>query len=73
MCDLLNEVKPHWSQGSSVTIATSLRTGRPRFDSRPGAENVSLCHRVQTGPGAHPVSYPMGTRGSFLGSKATGA
>jgi len=24
-------------------------------------------HRVQTGSGAHPASYPMGTRGSFLG------
>jgi len=23
--------------------------------------------------GAHPASYPMGTRGSFLGGKAAGA
>jgi hypothetical protein len=28
----------------------------------------SLC--VQTGSGAHPASYPMGTGGSFPGSKA---
>jgi hypothetical protein len=27
-------------------------------------------HRVQTGSGAHPASYPMGTRGSLPGGKA---
>jgi hypothetical protein len=30
-----------------------------------GAGNFPLHHHVQTGSGAHPVSYPMGTRGSF--------
>jgi hypothetical protein len=30
-------------------------------------------HRVQNGFGAHPASYPMGTRGSFPGGKAAGA
>jgi hypothetical protein len=34
-----------------------------------GCENFSL-HRVQSGSGAHPASYPMGTRGSFLRGKA---
>jgi len=29
--------------------------------------------RVQTGSGAHPASYPMGTRGSFPRGKAAGA
>jgi hypothetical protein len=38
-----------------------------------GAGNFSLHHRVQNGSGAHPASYPMGTRGSFPGGKATGA
>jgi hypothetical protein len=38
-----------------------------------GAGNFSLYHRVQTGSGAHPASYPMGTRGSFPGGKAAGA
>jgi hypothetical protein len=38
-----------------------------------GAGNFSLHHRVQNGSGAHPVSYPMGTRGSFPGGKAAGA
>jgi hypothetical protein len=38
-----------------------------------GAGNFSLHHRVQTGSGAHPVSYPMGNRGSFPGGKEAGA
>jgi hypothetical protein len=31
-------------------------------------ENFPLRHRVQTGSGAHPASYSMGTRGSFPGA-----
>jgi hypothetical protein len=38
-----------------------------------GAGNFSLRHRVQTGSGAHPGSYPMGTGGSSPGGKAAGA
>jgi hypothetical protein len=34
---------------------------------RTGAGNFSLHHRVQTGSGTHPASYPMGNRGSFPG------
>jgi len=37
------------------------------------ARNVSLHHRVQNCSEAHPASYPMGTRGSFPGSKVVGA
>jgi hypothetical protein len=44
---------------------------RVRFPA--GAGNFSLHHSVQNGSGAHSVSYPMGTRGSFLGGKAAGA
>jgi len=33
---------------------------------------ASFSAPVQTGPGAHPASYTMGT-GSFLGGKAAGA
>jgi hypothetical protein len=44
---------------------------RTRFPA--GAGNFSLHHRVQNGSGAHPASYPMGTRGSLLGGKAAGA
>jgi hypothetical protein len=38
-----------------------------------GAGKFSLHHRVQNGTGAHPASYPMGTRGSFPGGKAAEA
>jgi hypothetical protein len=37
-----------------------------------GAGNFSPYHRVQTGSGPHPASYPMGTRGSFPGVKRPG-
>jgi hypothetical protein len=47
------------------------RGSRVRFPA--GAGNVSLHYRVQNGSGAHPASYPMGTRGSFPGGKAAGA
>jgi hypothetical protein len=38
-----------------------------------GAGNFFLLHRVQTGSGAHPASYPMGTGGSLSEGKAAGA
>jgi hypothetical protein len=47
------------------------RGSRVRFPA--GAGNFSLHHRVQNGSGAHPASYPMGTRGPFPGDKAAGA
>jgi hypothetical protein len=47
------------------------RGSRIRFPT--GAGNFSLHHRLQNGSGAHPASYPMGNRGSFLGVKAAGA
>jgi hypothetical protein len=34
---------------------------------------ILATHCVQTGSGAHPASYPMDTRGSAPGGKATGA
>jgi hypothetical protein len=36
----------------------------------PGRGDFLLFHSVQTGSGAHPASYSMGNRGSFLGDKA---
>jgi hypothetical protein len=58
------------SRASSVGIATGLglddRMMGVRFP--PGAANFSLQHRVQTGSGAHPASYPMGTGCSFPGN-----
>jgi hypothetical protein len=43
------------------------RGSRVRFPA--GGGNFSLHHRVQNVSGAHPASYPMGTRGSFPGVK----
>jgi hypothetical protein len=62
------------SRDSSVCIALGYgledRGSRVRFPA--GAGNFSLHHHVQDGSGAHPASYPMGTRGSFPGGKAAG-
>jgi hypothetical protein len=63
------------SRDSSVGIALGygLDERGSRFRFPVGAGNFSLHHRVQNGSGAHPASYPMGTRGSFLGCKAARA
>jgi hypothetical protein len=45
----------------------------PSIPGRSNEEIFSLRHRVQTGSGAKPASYPMGTRGSFPEGKAAGA
>jgi hypothetical protein len=47
------------------------RGSRVRFLA--GVGNFSLHHRVQIGFGAHLVSNPVGTRGSFLGGEVAGA
>jgi hypothetical protein len=63
------------NRDSSVGIALGYglhdRGSRVRFPA--GAGNFLLHHRVQNGSGVHPASYPMGTRGSFLGGKAARA
>jgi hypothetical protein len=63
------------NRDSSVGIATGYWLddlgSRVRFPT--GAGNFYLHHRLQNGSGAHPASYPMGNRGSFLGDKAAGA
>jgi hypothetical protein len=63
------------SRDSSVGIATGygLDDGTIGIRFPAGAGNSSLCHRVQTGSGSHPSSYPIGTWGSFPGGKAAGA
>jgi hypothetical protein len=61
-----------YSRDSSVGIVLDYglneRGSRVRFPT--GAGNFSLHHRVQNVSGAHPASYPMGTRGSFPRGKA---
>jgi hypothetical protein len=59
------------SAGIALGYGLDDRGSSVRFPA--GAGNFSLHHRFQNGSGAHPVSYPMGTRGSFPGSKAAGA
>jgi hypothetical protein len=63
------------SRDSSVALALGYglddRGSRVRFQARAG--NFSLHHRIQNGSGAHPASYPMGTRGSFSGCKVAEA
>jgi hypothetical protein len=67
--------KPRESRDRSVGTTLGFRLGdrgsRVRFLA--GAENFSLHHLVQNGSGAHPASYPVGTKGSFPGGWATGA
>jgi hypothetical protein len=60
--------------GSYITHYTcnfTITRSRVRFLA--GTGNFSLHRRVQNGSGAHPDSYPMGTRGSFPGGKVAGA
>jgi hypothetical protein len=59
------------SVGTALGYGLDDRGSRVRFLA--GAGNFSLHHRVKNGSGAHPASYPMGTRGSFAGVKVTGA
>jgi hypothetical protein len=47
------------------------RGSRVRFPAAVG--NFSLHHRIQNGSGFHSASYPMGTRGSFVGGNAARA
>jgi hypothetical protein len=62
------------SRDSSVGIALDcgLVDRDSRFRFLAGAGNFPLHHSVQNGSGAHPASYPIGTRGSFLGGNAAG-
>jgi hypothetical protein len=55
------------SQLSGKVLGYGLDDGG--FDSRQGL-SFFLHHCIQTSSGAHPASYPMGTRGFFPGGKA---
>jgi hypothetical protein len=61
------------SQHSAVGWATGygLDDKGSEFESR-WKQDLSFLHVVQTGSGAHPASYPMGTGGFFPGGKAAG-
>jgi hypothetical protein len=55
------------------SVVKSWATGWMIGGSSVWAGNFSLHHRVQAGSGAHPASYPIGTRVSFPGGKVAGA
>jgi hypothetical protein len=57
--------------GIALSYGLDDRCSGVRFPA--GAGKFSLHHRVQNGSGAHPASYPMGTRASFPGGKVVGA
>jgi hypothetical protein len=63
------------SRDSSVSIVLvhELDNGGCRVQFLVGAGNLSLHHYIQNSSGAHPASYPMGTRGSFREGKEAGA
>jgi hypothetical protein len=56
-----------WGRDSSVDITTRLRAGRSRnrISIPVGGKRCSLLYNVQTGCGAHPASYTVGTVGLF--------
>jgi hypothetical protein len=60
------------SRGSSVGIMSDYGLDDRAIEVRSptGAEDFSSSLCVQTGSGAHPASYPMGTEGPFPGGKA---
>jgi hypothetical protein len=62
-----------WGAGVAQWYRAGLQAGWRRAWVLAEAGNFSRHHRVQTGSGVHPASYPMGTRGSFPEGKAAGA
>jgi hypothetical protein len=60
------------SRGSSVSIVSDygLEERAIGVRSPAGAKDFSSSLCVQTGSGAHPASYAVGTGGPFLGGKA---
>jgi hypothetical protein len=58
--------------GQEQRRKTNLMTPQPSLIPGKG-EVFSPLHVVQTGPGAHLASYPIGTWGSFPGGKAVRA
>jgi hypothetical protein len=58
------------SRGSSGSIVSDYGMDDRAIEVRsPTGADFSSSPCVQTGSGAHPASYPMGTRGSFPGGK----
>jgi hypothetical protein len=68
-------ISPICNTGAEIAqwYCAGLRAGWSGVRVPTGVGNMSLHHRDQIGSGAHPASYPMGTRGSFpLGKSGQG-
>jgi hypothetical protein len=61
------------SRDSIVGIATSYGLGSPRNRSLSSGGVKNFLHIIQTGSGAHPATYPVGSGDSFPGDKEAGA
>jgi hypothetical protein len=70
---VLNSRSQYFGVGIAQWYSAGLRVGWSGVRVPAWARNFSLHHRVQTGCGAHPASYKMGSRGSFPGGEAAGA
>jgi hypothetical protein len=71
---ILKEPYINRSRDSVVGIATGYGLDDRGVEVRvPVGSRIFLLHVLQTGSGAHPDSYPMGTGDSFPGDKAVGA
>jgi hypothetical protein len=58
-----------WTEGAGIAqwYSSGLQAGWLGVQVLTESGNFSLCLHIQTGSGAHPVSYPVDTRGSFPG------
>jgi hypothetical protein len=64
--DLVTENTTSLNKNRRPHYTLTVWTAGVRFPA--GASDFSLLHSVQTGPGAHPASYPMGTVGKAAGA-----
>jgi hypothetical protein len=69
----LDTVRGNLRAGIAHWYSPGIRAGRLGVRVLVELGNFSPHYRVQTGSGAHPASYPMGTRGTFPVGKAAGA
>jgi hypothetical protein len=63
---------PYRSRDSIVGVATCYGLENRGVGVRVPVRSQILLHVIQTGSGAYPASYPVGTEGSFRGGKAAG-
>jgi hypothetical protein len=69
----VSSIANQWNRDITVSRVTRVRAGdRGSISGRCSGGIFSLRHHVQTGSGAHPASYPAGTRGFFPAMKRPG-